>query len=277
MYKKREDLFSELKHEYRSDHMDWIIAANPNKYDVFAAFEEYDYIDWTQSANFEVGDSIYLYISKPYQQIMYATEVIAVNLTENEIAEDNKYWVNPMEAHSKKRKKYVRLKKSMFIDYERLTLEHLMNHGLSKAPQGPVRVPQQLLEYIEAQFSSDYSTPGEIAIEDVTAFVEGATTSIYINKYERSRTARNQCIAHFGPHCTVCEMDFEEVYGDVGKDFIHVHHIVPLNEIKAAYTVNPITDLIPVCPNCHAMLHRKVNGETLTIEQLKNRLSINKF
>lgn len=46
-------------------------------------------------------------------------------------------------------------------------------------------------------------------------------------------------------------------YGDLGKDFTHVHHIIPLNEIKEEYNVNPLTDLIPICPNCHAIIHRK--------------------
>lgn len=255
--------------------MHWIIAANPNKYDVLSAFEEYDYIDWTQSANFEVGDIIYLYVSKPYQQIMYATEAIKVNLTEYEVADDKKYWLNPSDALTKRRKKYVRLKKIEFIDHELLALEYLIRNGLSKAPQGPVRVSQHLEEYIEVQFKSDYNAPEEIYTKDVELLLEGATTSIYINKYERNRVARNQCIAHYGPTCIVCKTDFESVYGDVGKDFIHVHHIVPLNKVKTTYEVNLITDLVPVCPNCHAMLHRKVNGKLLTIEELKNRLTFN--
>lgn len=60
------------------------------------------------------------------------------------------------------------------------------------------------------------------------------------------------------------------MYGDLGKGFIHVHHIVPLNQIKEDYEVNYKTDLIPVCPNCHAMLHRKVNNEYYSVEELKS-------
>ena len=68
-------------------------------------------------------------------------------------------------------------------------------------------------------------------------------------------------------------MNFEEKYGIVGKDFIHVHHIVPLNTIGEEYLVDYEKDLIPVCPNCHAMLHRKVNGKELTVEELKELLN----
>jgi 5-methylcytosine-specific restriction protein A len=52
-------------------------------------------------------------------------------------------------------------------------------------------------------------------------------------------------------------MSFEKTYGPEFKDIIEVHHIVPLNQIGEAYAVDPINDLIPVCPNCHTALHSK--------------------
>ncbi|MEG0771017.1 MAG: HNH endonuclease, partial [Clostridia bacterium] len=63
-----------------------------------------------------------------------------------------------------------------------------------------------------------------------------------------------------------------KIYGEIGKDFIHVHHLKPLNEIGEEYIVNPVNDLIPVCPNCHAMLHRKINAKYLSVEELKSLL-----
>ena len=67
-------------------------------------------------------------------------------------------------------------------------------------------------------------------------------------------------------------MSFEDKYGEMGVGFIHIHHIVPISEIGKEYKINYKTDLVPVCPNGHAMLHRKVNDRTLTVEELKNRL-----
>lgn len=90
--------------------------------------------------------------------------------------------------------------------------------------------------------------------------------------YERNPIARKKCIEHYGVQCQVCEINFENTYGEVGKDFIHVPHIVPLHEIQQGYEVDPIRDLIPVCPNCHAMLHRKENDDYLSIEQLRERI-----
>ncbi|MEG2243809.1 MAG: HNH endonuclease [Muribaculaceae bacterium] len=99
--------------------------------------------------------------------------------------------------------------------------------------------------------------------------IEGAKITVEVNRYERSSVARQKCIEINGCYCHACDLDFSKKYGDIGKDFIHVHHKIPLNEISEEYVVDPVNDLIPVCPNCHAMLHRKINDKYLSIEELK--------
>lgn len=96
---------------------------------------------------------------------------------------------------------------------------------------------------------------------------EGAVLEIQINSYERNPVARALCIQHYGCMCLVCGMNFGEIYGEIGADFIHVHHLVELSSISEEYKVDPINDLRPVCPNCHAMLHRR--RPAFTIEELK--------
>jgi hypothetical protein len=88
-------------------------------------------------------------------------------------------------------------------------------------------------------------------------YVEGLAREVLINAFERSVEARNACIAHFGIACQVCGFDFGSKYGPIGNGFIHVHHRVPIASIGQEYTVKPLEDLVPVCPNCHAMLHRR--------------------
>ena len=75
------------------------------------------------------------------------------------------------------------------------------------------------------------------------------------------KIARKKCIEHYGAKCAVsnCGFDFEKLYGDIGKGFIHVHHLTQLSDIGQGYEVDPIKDLRPVCPNCHAMLHQKIH------------------
>lgn len=93
---------------------------------------------------------------------------------------------------------------------------------------------------------------------------EGAVRQITVNAYERNSTARRLCINHHGDKCKVCDFSFASVYGPVGVGFIHVHHIVQLADTRRDYQVDPINDLIPVCPNCHAMLHSSRPAMTIT-------------
>ena len=102
---------------------------------------------------------------------------------------------------------------------------------------------------------------------------EGARARVEVNRYERSRRAREACLARHGFACRVCGLRFEERYGEIGRGFIHVHHITPLSQVAddPGYKLNPIEDLVPVCPNCHAMLHSS-GSKTLTVQELRNRI-----
>jgi 5-methylcytosine-specific restriction protein A len=86
----------------------------------------------------------------------------------------------------------------------------------------------------------------------------------------RERNQKNIKAAKFyhGYRCNICNFSFEEKYGVVGKEFIEAHHIIPLNEFDEAKEVNPKTDLITLCSNCHRMIHRNKN-DALSIEELK--------
>jgi len=99
---------------------------------------------------------------------------------------------------------------------------------------------------------------------------EGEAKSTRVDKYERNPEARRMCIKHFGCYCNVCEFDFQLTYGELGEGYIHVHHKIPISKIGKSYQINPIEDLIPLCPNCHSMVHRK--KELLSPEELKQIL-----
>jgi len=106
-------------------------------------------------------------------------------------------------------------------------------------------------------------------------YLEGAQRTIRVNAFERSTEARRACLEYYGYRCSVCDFDFEKAYGELlGKKYIHVHHIVPISEIREQYAVNPISDLRPVCPNCHAMIHRTRPPQS--ISDLKRLVGINK-
>ncbi|MCO6465976.1 MAG: DUF3427 domain-containing protein [Bradyrhizobiaceae bacterium] len=115
--------------------------------------------------------------------------------------------------------------------------------------------------------------PGSVEIStshingEARLVTEGLKTTVVVNRYERSRWARKRCIQRWGTACSVCAFDFVRTYGNLGTDFIHVHHLVEVASIGKEYHLHPENDLRPVCPNCHAMLHRR--EPAITIEELK--------
>ena len=96
-----------------------------------------------------------------------------------------------------------------------------------------------------------------IETEEITKYSEGSKAEVVVTKYERNPLNRQLCIAANGCYCNICGFDFEKVYGEIGIGFIHVHHIDPVSSYGGERHINPVKDLIPVCPNCHAMLHRR--------------------
>ena len=96
---------------------------------------------------------------------------------------------------------------------------------------------------------------------------EGAKIKVEVNKYERNPVNRVACISHYGPVCQVCGFDFLKFYGDIGSGYIEVHHLIPVSEMGGSYMINPIRDLIPLCSNCHSMVHRR--NPPFTPEELR--------
>ena len=106
---------------------------------------------------------------------------------------------------------------------------------------------------------------------------EGAKMTAFVNRFERNSLLRDECVQEHGYKCKVCGFDFYATYGQIGQRFIHVHHLRPLASVGDAHEVDPVDDLIPVCPNCHAMLHRKRDADKpRTVEQLKKLIDAQK-
>ena len=115
---------------------------------------------------------------------------------------------------------------------------------------------QDLKERLEA---------GDTKESELHEGTEEYTTSL---KYERNPKARAACLAAHGTVCAVCGIDFSKAYGPEFAGTIEVHHIVPISQIGKDYVVDPVKDLVPVCPNCLTALHSKKGG-VYTVEELK--------
>ncbi len=137
-------------------------------------------------------------------------------------------------------------------------------HHTDVVDTSPVEV---LWEFTPTPLNDEYRSADELV---GAVFLEGAIRSVTVNAFERNASARRACLDFHGYRCRVCDMSFEERYGELGRGFIHVHHLVPLATTHGEYSLDPLVDLAPVCPNCHAMLHR--TDPPMSIEQLRSSL-----
>ena len=103
---------------------------------------------------------------------------------------------------------------------------------------------------------------------------EGQKKQVFATRYERKPQLRKQAIEIHGTSCMACGFNFEEVYGSRGKNYIEVHHVKPLSDENEESEVNPSTDLIVVCANCHRIIHRK-RDNILSLDELKSLIQKN--
>lgn len=99
---------------------------------------------------------------------------------------------------------------------------------------------------------------------------EGAKRTVSVNAYERSAEARAACIEAHGSKCAICDFDFGQIYGPEFQGFIHVHHRVPVSKVGARYKVDPAKDLVPLCPNCHSVVH--YGNKTRSEDEVRQKL-----
>jgi predicted HNH restriction endonuclease len=131
-----------------------------------------------------------------------------------------------------------------------------------------VTVPEPYVVLLEDLLCIDrrFDTETGVSADEVASsetYSEGAIRQVIVNAYERDPALRRKCIEAHGAICSVCRFNFREVYGDVAQDYIHVHHLRPLSEIREEHQVDPVNDLRPVCPNCHAVIHRRTPPYTI--------------
>ncbi len=148
-----------------------------------------------------------------------------------------------------------------------------LSPNFSWTPQSSgIEIPQDLAAQIRKEWTTVVSAlsyfPEEVGASGT--FIEGASRTVQVNAYERSHAARVACIEHYGPRCLACNIDMSDVYGPIAAGYIHIHHVVPLSQIREGYIVDYIHDLIPLCPNCHAIAHLRT--PPLSLKGLKAKI-----
>jgi hypothetical protein len=123
-----------------------------------------------------------------------------------------------------------------------------------------------------------YEVATDLVGDTSALYWEGPCEQVTRNAYERSAAARRACVASFGYDCVVCQTNFQKIYGpELGRNFIHVHHLEPLGGRTSRSLTAGRSELVPVCPNCHAMLHRRtppIKPEELSRLVKQNRSAV---
>jgi len=120
-------------------------------------------------------------------------------------------------------------------------------------------------------FNSDVPSESELLNDldfGLESSKEGEKKLRFVTYYERDSKLRRQAIAIHGTTCAACGFNFGKFYGEYAEGFVHVHHVMPVSEFGGSKSVNPETDLVPLCANCHSVVHRK-KDKTLTVQELK--------
>ena len=115
----------------------WLLSANTENWNHVAFFAENGFIDWKKKFNYEIGDIVYIYCTKPVAKVMFKTRVGEISSHKN----TDKDWVN-----------------FHLIEYtynEDLSLKNLKEHGLKNPPMGAMKLNGDLEKYIDECFEND--------------------------------------------------------------------------------------------------------------------------
>ena len=156
---------------------------------------------------------------------------------------------------------------SLRFEVETLTAESSIEYGLLNEQE------EKILRFAVTLMAS--VLPIELTTfrhaDEVFGYPEGAVSQVLVNRYERDPRNRREAIAIHGKSCMVCSFNFQAKYGELGDDYIVVHHTVPVSQMGNDYIVDPTKDLVTLCANCHAMVHRQ--DPPISVEELRKILS----
>lgn len=220
---------------------------------------------WVWSSTWSVGNRINIPIGSEcfllVQGQKHPRGLVAYGITTS-LPELDTHYADP-----EKETRYVDIDWQEMLELDDVIPVQILSHELAEIPWAtggirssgfPVKPEyQEKLIDIWTHYSGEDEErePGEVDVRD---FFEGGVRTITVNRYERDPRARRACLAHYGSTCFVCGVDLVKIYGKtLGQTAIHVHHIKPMaTRVNKPYIIDPVKDLIPLCPNCHNVIHK---------------------
>lgn len=190
-------------------------------------------------------------------------------------------WKKRKEEMSLSQKRIKTAKQQLFDELSRDFKEDRWLHNNEYEDIEARRVSRGKYEFqcIPGELASDADVnriPEEILVTPYGQYKEGMSIQIFVNRYERNKKARDECIRNHGTACAACGEKMSEKYGKKLNGYIHVHHKIPISTIGAEYVIDPQNDLSPICPNCHAVVHLfdpplSIDDVKILIEDAKRR------
>jgi 5-methylcytosine-specific restriction enzyme A len=273
----------------------WIFQGNPNVFDIDNYVQDNKFIWWSIrqehfADEFNINDTVFLWKSdggkKGTGGVLAKCKVVSLPVNRTDDSSSEEYWHTDDWSNS-----YLAIK--LVVQEVKLSEGFISRVSLLEHPILKDLLIHRLRQQTNYLLSHEHGTEldkiwslsknksqveidieAELAEED-DFYTDGAVKNYFGKRYERNPANREKAIEIHGLNCVCCGFNFEEVYGERGKDFIEVHHIKPLSTIKEQVVINPVTDLVPICSNCHRMIHRRKDN-VLTVEELRLLLNIHK-
>lgn len=131
----------------------WLLSSGIKKFQLDECLKKYGFVDWTQTRKVEVGDIVFVYISKPIGAVKYKMTVECVYMTFGETTDNKEFWLDKeVYEKGKERNQYFRLVlEKVSPDDEELTFEGLSYNGLGGV-QGMQKLMGKRLSYFENYF-----------------------------------------------------------------------------------------------------------------------------
>ena len=129
----------------------WLKPADPDKYDIQGAFDEFGFIDFSQkNYKYNLNDTVFIYSSGNERKVRYKTIAERVNIPYEETADDTKFH-KTIDVGGSKEDKYVRLRLWKEADDDSLSYENLKKNGLKSFIQSPLIIKdQELIDYLNS-------------------------------------------------------------------------------------------------------------------------------
>lgn len=248
--------------------MIWLIPANSNVYEHSRSFSDYGFVDWKQgNTKYDVGDTVYIYVTRPEKKIKYKCSVEKVKLTAEEIRNDKEYWVNQEKYEDSLSGNFIRLRLVKKANNELLNLDNLRKNGLKNAPQGPKKLNGELLDYIQNNFELFFS---EVVLEEATKVNKSLSMDSKLRKerikkapkkpkkvavityvYERSADIVAEALIRANGVCEKCHSLAPFIRKKNKTPYLEVHHKIRLSDGGN----DTMKNVLALCPNCHREAH----------------------